>query len=437
MVGMPPSIGPMSEGWDHFKITKKSEKETKTPEDSTVKEEPKTKTETITITFQEKLETNTTDQYKIAQPLLDEDEDILTPAYTEAIGDEDQLLFFHPEELDIYLEHHPEHNLVEHSISFHYDPDDIDSFVTNTCLPALQIAADTVDKTQILHIAHHAEEVREGIYDPILMTAEHLVEHSKTLPIIGIALTAVSLVKNAHELRETLERKAVVKEFKSELTALPLYDNSISLNDLPNNFSGRGGLESLPDNKSPMMVRLAKTLQYTEGKLDAKKLKVGTSVVGGLIQLSGGATALAASASGIGAAVGAGIAVGGYGIANVPLLYRIGKCAFKTLNDTRGVNRSDHANFLYGLVLHELQAKGKINLEQLKGDAPNVAKTLDFMNKLQPPIDESSEDFKTARDYAFHFVAHLGVLKESLTENEIIHFVKHGHHEIMNKIKST
>lgn len=280
-----------------------------------------------------------------------------------------------------------------------------------------------------------AGEAGKLTYDQTLTIAEQFAHGVEAIPILGITLISAFVLKNTKELKECLEERGEIKELKEEILKNPLYDSRIDISDLPNGFKGENGLRNMEASTSPMLTRLAKTMQYAGGKLEDKIVKTKIDIVGGLTEIAGAGVVLGTGASGIGGVVGAGVFFTGFAVANLPLAHRIGKCAYKTLAGTRGVNRGDHANYLYGLALHGLAAQGKVDLNALRGENPKVNAALEFMENLRPPLDPSSPDFKQATTYAMYHLDNLE-LANFETEKGLNKFLTNGYKKIFDSMKS-
>jgi hypothetical protein len=116
-------------------------------------------------------------------------------------------------------------------------------------------------------------------------------------------------------------------------------------------------IPNIPINKAdPQAVADLKKLEdatrYATSQLASRRNMVGILLAGTVVSTTGTAVVMLSGATGMGAAVGAGIGIVGSTTRQIPLLKRMVRYVYKKATDTLGVERSTHAKSLISSARH-------------------------------------------------------------------------------------
>ncbi len=305
-------------------------------------------------------------------------------------------------------------------------------------------------------VSQNANEMRENFGDTALFIAEKVIhalgesqgalEGAKLfVPAAIIPALIVFMGLDALKLRNTRSNQFLAKTIQSTIAESKNLDKNLSLDNLSTNFEDC--LKKTRKSRSPTLAMLAKTMKYIDNKFESKAIKLDITLMGGLIEIGGALAMMALAPTGYGAVPAGGITATGFTIQGLPLVFRIGKCAYKIFQGTKGVNREKHARFLYGLALYALEAncKALFNL-------PEAEKTLKFIEGLNPlkhvyglhniHIHTEKPEFEEASKLVLQFLIDSKVLVLPPEDDpqyriKVHEFCTVGLEKIMNFMKST
>ncbi len=301
----------------------------------------------------------------------------------------------------------------------------------------------------------NVNEMRENFADSILFIAEKIVHQLEEthqalegaqlfVPAAIIPVLLIFIALDAQKLRMARNHQSSAREIKKEI--LKSGKVTKNLEDFSTNFKDCYE-KARKSSGSPFLILLAKSMDYVDGKLDARAKKIGVTITGGLTEMGGALTMAATGPSGYGPAAGLITAALGFGIQGTVPAHRIAKWIYKYFSGTLGVNREEHARFIYGLALHALEKKQKGAFFNL----PEAERSLEFIETLNPHkgimgwnshYHLHQKDFEEASKLALKFLIDCDVLTLPSPDDpnyiiKVEEFCTVGFDKIMKLFKST